>query len=105
MKRRVRFPLMVKMLLWLCVHICFLVGFRNRYVVLVQWFWHYFTYRGGAQLITGSTGLDEYEWGVTSPQPRRVVSQCTAEWHGLRFAGQVEAGPECYTLGDNGIFQ
>ncbi len=49
--------------------------------------------------------VDEYEWGVTSPQPRRVVSQCTAEWHGLRFGGQVEAGPECFTLGDNGIFQ
>ena len=41
--------------LWLFVHICFLVGFRNRYAVLVQWVWHYFTFRGGAQLITGST--------------------------------------------------
>jgi NADH dehydrogenase len=41
--------------LWLFVHICFLVGFRNRYAVLVQWIWHYFTFRGGAQLITGST--------------------------------------------------
>jgi hypothetical protein len=47
--------------------------------------------------------LDEYEWGVTAPQPRRVVSMCTARWHGLDFAGQVEAGPTCYTLGDGGI--
>ncbi len=49
--------------------------------------------------------VDEYEWGVNAPQPRRVVSQCTANWHGLRFDGQVEAGPTCYTLGDGGIFQ
>ena len=48
--------------------------------------------------------VDEYEWGVKAPQPRRVVSQCTANWHGLRFDGQVEAGPECYTLGGGGIF-
>jgi NADH:ubiquinone reductase (H+-translocating) len=57
----------VAWLLWLCVHICFLVGFRNRYVVLVQWFWHYFTYRGGAQLITGSTSSKDE---LVRPRPR-----------------------------------
>lgn len=40
-------------ILWLGVHVCFLVGFRNRYVVLFQWVWHYFTNQGGARLITG----------------------------------------------------
>lgn len=58
---------LVAWLLWLCVHICFLVGFRNRYVVLVQWFWHYFTYRGGAQLITGSTDAKDQ---LVKPRPR-----------------------------------
>ena len=43
----------VAWILWLGVHICFLVGFRNRYVVLFQWVWHYFTNQGGARLITG----------------------------------------------------
>ena len=43
----------VAWMLWLGVHICFLVGFRNRYVVLFQWVWHYFTNQGGARLITG----------------------------------------------------
>jgi NADH dehydrogenase len=42
--------------LWLCVHICFLVGFRNRYLVVWQWAWHYLTHRGAARLITGSDG-------------------------------------------------
>jgi NADH:quinone reductase (non-electrogenic) len=37
---------------WAFVHILFLVGFRNRVVVLVQWAWAYFTFNKGARLIT-----------------------------------------------------
>jgi NADH dehydrogenase len=39
-------------LAWLFVHIIFLVGFRNRVVVLFQWAWAYFTFNKGARLIT-----------------------------------------------------
>jgi NADH dehydrogenase len=39
-------------LVWLFVHILFLVGFRNRIVVLIQWAWAYFTFNKGARLIT-----------------------------------------------------
>src|SRR6202521_4156786 len=42
---------------WLFVHIFFLIGFRNRLIVLIQWAWSYFTYERGARLITGSTYL------------------------------------------------
>lgn len=38
--------------LWLAVHIYFLVGFRNRLVAIFQWAWTYFTYSRGARLIT-----------------------------------------------------
>ncbi|MBO0861815.1 MAG: NAD(P)/FAD-dependent oxidoreductase [Chloracidobacterium sp.] len=38
---------------WLVVHIFFLIGFRNRLVVLFNWAWSYFTYQRGARLITG----------------------------------------------------
>jgi NADH:ubiquinone reductase (H+-translocating) len=38
---------------WLLVHIFYLIGFRNRMVVLITWAWSYFTYRRGARLITG----------------------------------------------------
>jgi NADH dehydrogenase len=38
---------------WLFVHILYLVGFRNRISVLVQWAYAYFTYQRGARLITG----------------------------------------------------
>jgi NADH dehydrogenase len=37
---------------WLFVHLILLIGFRNRLVVLITWFWSYVTYRRGARLIT-----------------------------------------------------
>ncbi|HZU67927.1 MAG TPA: NAD(P)/FAD-dependent oxidoreductase [Ktedonobacteraceae bacterium] len=45
-------------LLWLVVHIYFLVGFRNRLVAIFQWAWSYFTYTRDARLIT-SVGQGE----------------------------------------------
>ncbi len=42
----------VAWLLWLFVHILFLIGFRNRVVVLLQWAWLYATFDRGARLIT-----------------------------------------------------
>jgi NADH dehydrogenase len=44
-------------LAWLFVHILFLIGFRNRILVFIQWAWSYVTYERGARLITGSTYL------------------------------------------------
>jgi NADH dehydrogenase len=41
-------------LAWSFVHILFLIGFRNRALVLFEWAWAYFTYQRGARLITGS---------------------------------------------------
>ena len=40
-------------LAWLGVHIVYLIGFRNRFLVLVQWAWAYVTWQRGARLITG----------------------------------------------------
>lgn len=39
-------------LIWSGVHILYLVGFRNRYFVMTQWAWAYFTVQRGARLIT-----------------------------------------------------
>lgn len=39
---------------WLVVHIFFLIGFRNRLLVLIEWSWSYVTSERGARLITGS---------------------------------------------------
>jgi len=40
-------------LAWIFIHIYYLIGFRNRAVVLFSWFWSYVTYKRGARLITG----------------------------------------------------
>ncbi|HSY63988.1 MAG TPA: NAD(P)/FAD-dependent oxidoreductase [Terriglobales bacterium] len=45
---------------WLFVHIFFLIGFRNRILVMIQWAWSYFTYERGAQLITGDQTLPSW---------------------------------------------
>jgi NADH dehydrogenase len=46
-------------LAWCFVHIFFLIGFRNRFVVMFEWAWAYFTWQRGARLITGRP---EEEW-------------------------------------------
>jgi NADH dehydrogenase len=38
---------------WLTVHLFFLIGFRNRLVVLIEWAWSYFSYQRGARIILG----------------------------------------------------
>jgi NADH dehydrogenase len=38
--------------LWLFIHITYLIGFRNRLSVLLQWAYAYFTFQRGARLIT-----------------------------------------------------
>ncbi|MBX3214665.1 MAG: NAD(P)/FAD-dependent oxidoreductase [Labilithrix sp.] len=44
-------------LAWLFIHIFYLIGFKNRLVVLFNWFWSYLSYKRGARLIT-STGWE-----------------------------------------------
>jgi NADH dehydrogenase len=41
-------------LLWSGAHIYFLIGFRNRLIVAMEWLWSYLTYQRGARLIIGS---------------------------------------------------
>ena len=68
----------VAWLSWLFVHILFLIGFRNRLLVFIQWAWSYVTYERGARLITGSTYLpgwssDQQVSGeTTEPGPQEI---------------------------------
>ncbi len=39
-------------LAWLFIHVLFLIGFRNRLLVMMEWAWAYVTYSQGARLIT-----------------------------------------------------
>lgn len=38
---------------WLFIHLIYLIGYRRRLIVLLEWFWSYVTYKRGARLITG----------------------------------------------------
>ncbi|MGH6952559.1 MAG: NAD(P)/FAD-dependent oxidoreductase, partial [Alphaproteobacteria bacterium] len=48
-----RFTGTLAWVLWGIVHIYFLIGFRNRFAVILSWLWAYVTYHRGARLITG----------------------------------------------------
>jgi NADH dehydrogenase len=39
--------------LWSVAHVYFLIGFRNRFVVALNWAWNYITFQRGSRLITG----------------------------------------------------
>jgi NADH dehydrogenase len=56
MVERMRLSGLLAWLAWLLVHIFYLIGFKNRIVVMITWAWSYFTYRRGARLITGYGG-------------------------------------------------
>ena len=43
-------------LLWSVAHIYFLIGFRSRLTVAINWGWSYLTYQRGTRLITGISG-------------------------------------------------
>lgn len=46
-------------ILWSIVHIFFLIGFRNRFRVFVEWMWHYLTFNRGVRLITDRQSNNE----------------------------------------------
>ncbi len=48
-------------LAWCFLHIFYLIGFRNRFVVMFEWAWSYVSYQRGARLITGD---------LAGPRPR-----------------------------------
>jgi len=51
---RVKMSGFMAWLAWLLVHIFFLIGFRNRFLVIFEWAWSYITYDRGVRLITGA---------------------------------------------------
>ena len=50
---------------WAVVHIFYLISFRNRLLVMLQWAWAYFTYERGARLITP----------LPQPEQRRIAAE------------------------------
>jgi NADH dehydrogenase len=68
-------------LTWLVVHIYFLIGFRNRLTIFSTWAWTYFTFAGGARLITGDqhlVGWEEATLGTAQDMENPVPGQLPA---------------------------
>jgi NADH dehydrogenase len=67
-----RFSGLAAWALWLFVHVFFLIGFRNRVAVILQWAWSYLTFKRGARLITDTAE----QWrllGDQRPRPRALA--------------------------------
>lgn len=56
---------------WATVHILYLIGFRNRMLVMLQWAWSYLTFGRGARLITFGEEIAEAQ--LAHSQPREPV--------------------------------
>ena len=56
--------------LWAWVHLFFLIGFRNRVVVMVEWAWNYLTYQRGARLITDAPDNPNAPSATDTPRNR-----------------------------------
>jgi NADH:ubiquinone reductase (H+-translocating) len=89
-------------LAWLGVHIWYLIGFRNRFLVLFDWAWSYITYRRGARLITGGRlqpgaphslmpGAPRHLTNPPVPAPQQVSAPATNQEPSLRAARQLLA--------------
>jgi len=70
---RLHFGGFMAWLVWIFVHIFFLIGFRNRLLVLIEWAYAYFTYHRGARLITWPwSGGGRRRTGMTGEHPLPV---------------------------------
>ncbi len=53
---------------WALIHVAFLIGFKNRVIVMVQWAWGYFAYDRGSRIIHG---LVQHTWSEPAVLPSR----------------------------------
>ena len=67
-------------LFWLGLHIWFLIGFRNRFAVMFNWAWSYFTYQRGARLITGRRLSLRPRRKLATPEDRQSANQREGEY-------------------------
>jgi NADH dehydrogenase len=59
-------------LIWSFAHVWFLIGFRSRAAVTINWLWNYLTYQRGARLITGEITPA----AATVPRPATLERKC-----------------------------
>lgn len=65
---RMKFSGFLAWLFWLFVHILFLIGFRNRLMVMTDWAWAYITFQRNARIVVGSNEKKSVQGDDQSPQ-------------------------------------
>ena len=66
---RLKFAGFFAWLAWLLIHVLYLIGFKNRIEVMLNWGWNYFAFSRGARLIVGK----DWRTAATAPVPSEVV--------------------------------
>gem|GEM_PF-3507869 len=80
-------------LLWLFVHVTFLIGFRNRAIVMFEWAWAYLTFQRSARVIL------EHPVAVLDPSSSSVLASCAPNVqapNAERTAGPSRDGPSSF---------
>jgi NADH:ubiquinone reductase (H+-translocating) len=75
--------------MWLFLHVFFLIGFRNRIYVLLEWFWAYLTRERSARLITGDADELKDALHFLNAEPAEVVAE--SEPNQKTKAGKAQA--------------
>jgi NADH dehydrogenase len=80
---------LVAWLLWSLAHIYFLIGFRNRLAVAMNWCWNYVTFQRGTRLITGISGsrIEDVMPAVTTAPPWQSALETLARSTFSRLSG------------------
>ena len=73
---RVQLHGFIAWLIWCVAHIYFLIGFRNRLVVAMNWLWNYLTFQRGTRLITGMEGANARDIALPADE-KRVLQQAS----------------------------
>ena len=78
--------------MWSVAHIYFLIGFRNRLMVAMNWAWNYLTFQRGTRLITGISGsrIEDVMPAVMTAPPMAAdaVIQSTGPLHWRNYPQQ-----------------
>ena len=79
-------------LLWSVAHIYFLIGFRNRLVVAMNWMWNYLTFQRGTRLITEIVGAQTRD---VKPEAASKSNAREVAWRRSRRQRSKPRPPSC----------
>ncbi len=92
---RFRVTGLIAWLIWSTAHIYFLIGFRNRLAVMLNWGWNYITFGRGARLITGLTGSRMSPTEDAEPEaPNMIVPEAAGKPASLQASARADDNHE-----------